>query len=143
LTTLKLGSLDLTDEDALLLAGSPHLGNVVELNLEANYLASAGVLALLESTNLRSLRRLVLSVNPLGEAGIAALARCPGLVRLQILDLLYTTPDQVHVTADQGALALADSPYLEQMEILRLRDNLSRTTRARLRERLGERLELV
>jgi uncharacterized protein (TIGR02996 family) len=72
---------------ARLIAESPHLGNLVELDMRQCRLDCAGVTYLANSPNLPKLARLQLGWNFIREEGFRALLRSPYLQRIQELSL--------------------------------------------------------
>jgi uncharacterized protein (TIGR02996 family) len=159
LAELRLKGCDLGDAAYHALASSPHLRRLRVLDLHWN-IPHQAVAALLDSqlaegleelrlsmnglhttglpplTRLANVRKLDLSENGLGDEAAERLADAPP-PRLRVLEL------SVNAITDRGALALARSPHLEGLRLLRLRFNYSFTRAAdALRQRFGERVEL-
>jgi len=147
----------LTEVSAL--AQSPHLGQLVTLNLGHNALGDAGLQALANSTAVPRLADLWLANNGIGDDGVIALARAPLLAQLRTLRLngnplgdpgiqaLAASPHAgglhgLHLGAtrctDAGALALAASPHLPALRWLVVKKcPLGEPGAAALRARLG------
>jgi uncharacterized protein (TIGR02996 family) len=142
------------------LAASPHLMSLTSLNLGQSGIGSAGAGAL-AGARIRGLRSLSLSGNPLTDEGLIALlatpllARCRRLylARCRLSDLAAkelasaSHLDQLsglclggNAIGDEGAIALAKSPYLKHLRRLELPDELSAETRTLLEERFGRAL---
>jgi uncharacterized protein (TIGR02996 family) len=82
LVRLRLVGCNVTDEAAGVLAGSPHLGRLAELDLGNNPVGDVGFRAFLEAPVLKGLRRLVVpgvGVSPRTRAALGR--RFPGVVR--------------------------------------------------------------
>jgi uncharacterized protein (TIGR02996 family) len=124
---------DLGPRAAAALANGRILETVEELSLKRNPLGDHGTQALVRCPHLGNLRRLNLSECQLGPAGAKALAGCAGLGGLTRLTL---TKNPILA---EGALALADSPHLNKLEYLEIK-NLRANVKARLKERFGDAL---
>jgi uncharacterized protein (TIGR02996 family) len=105
------------DAEAAVLAGSPVLEGVRELNLASCEIPSAGARALLGSPSLAAVESLGLSTNRIGDDGARALAESPHLTRLRALDVGCC------MIQDAGVRALAASPLLRRLESLDLSRN--------------------
>jgi hypothetical protein len=88
-TTREGDTMRLGPEGAEALAGSPHLGNLVELTLEGQRIGDAGAVALARSDRLPRLRRLYLGGNGITRAGAEALAASPLARGLCFLDVEF------------------------------------------------------
>lgn len=142
------------------LAASPHLLSLTSLNLGQSGIGSAGAGAL-AGARIRGLRSLSLSGNPLTDEGLVALlatpllARCRRLylARCRLSDLAAkelasaSHLDQLsglclggNAIGDEGATALAKSPYLKHLRRIELPDEPSAETRKLLEERFGRAL---
>ncbi len=120
-----------------LLAASPHLARLAEVDLSGQALSDRDATLLAGSPHAAGLRSLVLRNNQLGDAGAAALAGSPHLGGLITLDLGGNR------VGAAGARALASSPHLLCLRRLRLSGNpLGPTGTAALRARFGEALQL-
>ncbi len=109
---LRLEVSHLGAEGAVALAGSPHLGRLTALGLLGNGLWPEHVDALLEAPCLGQLTDLGLTGIFLGGTAMGALAACPRLANLRKLRL-------GHNHLPEGALAaLASSPHLVNLEHL-------------------------
>jgi hypothetical protein len=98
---------------ALALARSPHLGRLTALGLIGNGLQNEHVLELLETPCLSRLTELWLTGNRFDDEAVRALANCPRLANVKKLRLMYNE----NLRAG-GFLALASSPYLDNLEHL-------------------------
>jgi uncharacterized protein (TIGR02996 family) len=78
---------NLDDEGVSLLAASPRVSGLTELNLQRSRFSRPGLEALAASPHLAGLRQLDLSINRLDLEGLRALARSPHLKGLTELDL--------------------------------------------------------
>jgi len=96
---------------------SPHLVNLISLNLSRNSLGSAGVRAIAMAPYVRSLRKLTLDRNDLYDDALRFLSESPNSSQLQSLDLDYT-----RVGAD-GVKSLAASKYIRQLRVIQLNGN--------------------
>jgi len=144
------------------LAASPNLPNLTSLNLGQCGIGSAGAGAL-AAARIRGLRSLSLSGNPIGDAGLTALLQTPLLARCRRLYLArcrLTDASAKELAAashldgltglclggnaieDEGATALAKSPYLKQLRRIELPEELSDKPRKLLEERFGRALRL-
>jgi uncharacterized protein (TIGR02996 family) len=136
-SSLNLRGSGVGNSFATLLANSPHLGRLHELQLGSCRVGSEGLAALARSEHLRHLRKLDLGGNHVGDDGVVALAASPLLARLDFLDLGDNR------IGDRGARALADSPHLsDKLRLLLHRATIDRATQAALRERLGKRVSV-
>ena len=115
--TLDLRRMNLSHEDAEILADAAEIRWVRHLNFAYNGLQNDGVIALTSSQALTNVTWLDLSGNSVEIDGISALANCPDLSRLRHLDL---TGNWV---TDEAALKLANSENLRHLETLILRGN--------------------
>jgi uncharacterized protein (TIGR02996 family) len=106
----------LSDESAIALANSPHLGQMGYLDLPSNLLGPRGVRALACSANLTSLRALTLTNNGISDAGAVEIAQGESMANLTALSLNKTG------IGDVGARALADSSHLSNLLCLDLSD---------------------
>jgi uncharacterized protein (TIGR02996 family) len=123
---------------ARVLAAAPWLGGLVRFNLFATRFGPDGLEPLLASGRLGLVTDLNLCLCELGDQGARLLADWPGLAGLLRLDL------HSNEITDEGAAALAASPYLSPGLHLDLGNNRQGdASNARLRERLGARLNLV
>jgi hemoglobin-like flavoprotein/Ran GTPase-activating protein (RanGAP) involved in mRNA processing and transport/tRNA A-37 threonylcarbamoyl transferase component Bud32 len=115
ITWLNLAHNEIGNDGLSALAVSPHAASLRHLDVSHNRLSSGVVAVLASSTTLTRLASLALCGNGLGRLAADALAatRLP----LQDLDL----SDNALQTA--GATALAGSPALARLRVLRLRDN--------------------
>jgi uncharacterized protein (TIGR02996 family) len=103
---------------------------------------------LIESPHLSRLVGLDLSLSGIDDEGVKVLAGCPSLNNLRKL-ILTGFPrscfrsHRMPIVTNAGALALAASPYLQNMEQLDLRFNyLGEGAKQALRERFGDRVLL-
>jgi Ran GTPase-activating protein (RanGAP) involved in mRNA processing and transport len=122
-----------------LLAQAPALQNLRHLWLTNNWIGDSGASALFHDdvSRLPHLERLWLNWNAVGNRGAAALARDPARTALRDLDLRHC-----HIE-DEGGLALARSPWLEDLEHLHLAGNrFAAVTREMLRQRFGRRVRV-
>jgi uncharacterized protein (TIGR02996 family) len=162
LRVLRLRDDRVDDETAIALAASPHLANLRKLDLGWNLIRAAGMRALATSPHLTGLTDLDLSSNMLGQEGFRALAegRWPALEVLRLggclmsgkaLSLLASSPvlDPVRLLdlsgnplSNTGALALAKSPHLGNLECLELgvRHEFRPETVGALKARFGKKL---
>jgi uncharacterized protein (TIGR02996 family) len=118
LTRLDLGGLTTTPQSLRVLADSPHLTGLTELNLRSHMVPSgldAGVLA--SARWLPQLTRLDLTGGRLGDRGLAALTGSGSLGRLRGLGLAGNR------IGDAGARTLADCPDLAGLTELSLGNN--------------------
>jgi hypothetical protein len=105
------------EQHAAALAASPHLQNLITLDLAHNTIGEAGAAALAASPHLSNLSHLNLPNNQIGPAGAAALAASPHLQNLSALNLYSNT------IRDAGVASLAASPYLRGLISLNLGHN--------------------
>ncbi len=120
---------------AALLANSPYLVRLHELQMGSCRVGSEGLAALARSEHLQRLTSLSLDGNQIGDEGVEVLAASPLLGRLTFLDLGYNR------ITDRGARALAESPHLSpRLSLLLYQTTIDRATRAALRKRLGNRV---
>jgi uncharacterized protein (TIGR02996 family) len=145
-----------SNDPLLRLAASPRMSHVQQLHLSDRAVTAAGVWALARSAHLQRLEQLDLSLCPLDETAIGHLTAAPWLGQLRLLSLVSVFPiDDSSLTTlagwllrlgrrprDESLLALGERLMSSsRIERLDLRGNrISRTTVARLREQLGERL---
>lgn len=115
LVELDLGSCDLGDEGARVLAAIP-FSSLERLELHANEIGPAGVAALLSAPFARGLRSLGLENNPLGARGAACLATA-NLPTLRELDLAWTS------LGDMGIVALSESSLPDRLQSLSVHAN--------------------
>lgn len=80
-------NLSIRDEGACLLAHSPLLAHVHELNLSSSCIGDVGLKALAASPHLFELRELDLAANHISSSGVRALANSPLARQLQVLHL--------------------------------------------------------
>jgi uncharacterized protein (TIGR02996 family) len=135
LRRLDLSETQLQDAGTRIIVASPYMRNVSDFRLAYNGITADGVRALVTLSWLPSLQHLDLQDNPIADYGIRLLAEWPGSARLLTLNLRSTG---MH---DEGALALARSPLLTDVGLLKLSpmfltDQWSRTLRARFGTRL-------
>jgi len=97
---------------------SPHLANLVTLNLSHNSLGSAGVRAIAMAPYVQSLRELKLDRNDLYDDALRFLAESSNMANLRILDMDYTR------TGNDGVKALAASKHIKGLRLLLLSNNL-------------------
>jgi uncharacterized protein (TIGR02996 family) len=162
---LFLAQCDLDDEAVAVLAGSPVLSAVRELDLWDNQIGSAGLAALAGSPHAAHLVSLEIQ-GPIDAAGARALVASPHLKRLRDLSLPYTElgDEGARVLAegldnlpglrelnliggsigDEGARALALSAAVARLRFLGLDENeeISEPVQELLTERLGQRVSL-
>jgi uncharacterized protein (TIGR02996 family) len=139
---LFLGQSGIGDEAAQLLFTSPHLGNLRQLNLAWSPLADDGLRAI-AAADMPSLRWLGLIGAPTGVRGLAALVSSPSLPNLSELGVgshgvgprqaqaIASAPEprlkeldfELADIGSAGATALAGSPGLANLEVLRLEGN--------------------
>jgi uncharacterized protein (TIGR02996 family) len=123
-------------DNARLLAASPVLVKLRQLDLSDNRLGPEGAAALADS-NLAALTELSLRGNAIASEGAAALAASTRLTGLASLDLAANR------ITNEGGLALAHSTGFASLTSLDLRDNkLERKATAALRKRFGRRVLL-
>lgn len=121
-TLAKLGNLDLAenlvgDEGLRYLAQSPNLGSVRYLELGNTGVGDAGIQALAESTGLGQLRELPLAQNRVGDAGAIALAQSRTRGQLRDVDFY---DNQIGLA---GARAIADSRAFPNLRLLHMSQN--------------------
>ncbi len=116
LARLCLASNPLGDEAAAVLASTPALHTLTDLQLEHAKVSTAGVKTLTASPHLR-LQSLALHYDQLGDEAAEILANAPSLAGLRTLDLLYSD------IGPEGVKALMASPYLTQLTRLSLAGN--------------------
>jgi uncharacterized protein (TIGR02996 family) len=122
-----------------LLAQSPALQGLRHLWLVNNWIGDSGLAALCDAgvSRLPHLESLWLNWNSVGDRGAAVLARDPARTALRDLDLR-----DCHIE-DAGGLALAHSPWLENLHSLQMSGNRFSTATVRaLRERYGRRVRV-
>jgi uncharacterized protein (TIGR02996 family) len=118
---------------AALIAASPHLGNLRELNLTWNRIGPGGMGALARAPLLSGLRSLDVSGNGVGPRGAEELARAAHLSALTHLNL------SCNALGDEGARALVESPQLGKLASLDLGGNdISPGQREALVRRFGK-----
>jgi uncharacterized protein (TIGR02996 family) len=122
LRVLDCSGSDLGPEGAALLARSESLAGLEELDLSGCRLEDAGAEALAASPVLRRLRVLRLGpaageTNAIGDGGVIALAAAPVLAGVHELDLSDNS------FSIDGARALAESPQLGRLRVLRVTGN--------------------
>jgi uncharacterized protein (TIGR02996 family) len=138
LTTLNLGHNWVSGAEASVVFNSPMLANLRHFEADHGLVSDGGARALAASPHMANLRGLRLDSNRIGPEGARYLAESPhlGQGRLRALSLCGNR-------IDEGALALADSPVLGGLAVLRLsRTGLGDEAVARLTARLGNRLWL-
>lgn len=114
------------------LFASPHLSQLVSLDLEGLRVTAADLAPLAAHPDLSRLRELVLVWNALGNDGAILLASMSQLSGLKSLDLRSNN------LTDIGARAIALSRYLDGLTELRIsRNNIHESTWALLDERFG------
>ncbi|HZY86061.1 MAG TPA: TIGR02996 domain-containing protein [Gemmataceae bacterium] len=96
---------------------SPHLGGLVELDLNGNVIGPQGAVALAGCPLLAGLAQLDLSNNHVGDEGAASLAASPHLGNLEHLTLYQND------VGDAGTAALAAAPHLNRLDFLSLISN--------------------
>jgi uncharacterized protein (TIGR02996 family) len=143
---------------------SPHLGRLRFLDLGNNNLAAGGMTILAKAApRLESLRHLALDDNNVRDAGVATLAESPLLRRLEVLNLdanelgdgalrSLAGPGsanlvQLHLARNfdltlAGLRQLLSSPHLAGLRKICLYGSLGVGGERRLRQELGQRLEL-
>jgi Leucine Rich repeat len=137
LTSLDLQTNWLSAAEASVLFNSPHLSGLTVLSLYYCRIGDPGARALASSPHMAGLRRLHLGCCGIGADGVRFLGESPYLRRLQYLSLLSNP------LGDEGVSALLASPQLCEVPALALsRSGLSEESIARLRQHLGERLQL-
>jgi len=139
---LYLGSSGINDEAAELLFSSRHLGNLQELNFCFSPIANFGLNAIAEA-ELPSLKSLWLIGSQVGADGLAAVVNSPSLQHLSEMSVGGRTVGSREAAAiasakvprlkhldfelaeigNQGAVAIAQSPGMANLEELRLVDN--------------------
>jgi uncharacterized protein (TIGR02996 family) len=114
LTDLSLDSCWLYDEDAAVLAGSPHLTRLERLELHSNTIEVAGLRAFLEGPDRPNLTCFSLGDCEFGDKGAAVVAAWPGLSRVRRLDLggNRIRPSFVKSLAKKGLLSGVDRIHL-------------------------------
>jgi uncharacterized protein (TIGR02996 family) len=150
----------LTDAGLAALAGCRNMPRLETLDLQCTSLNDGtGVEALANSPLCANLTRLVLGGNQLGEGAVLPLTRSPHLGRLRTLHLAWaeltdsdadalatadTFPSLRHLDLShnrfraKGARALAASPHLRSLEVLRLTgQGLSKKVREELQQQCG------
>lgn len=160
---LDLSNQRLHDADAALIAECPNLSSLVHLDLSFNTVGIAGMRALVKSDHLPALNSLTINHNrQVGMSASEALVDSPLAGQLQHLCLshheFWNEPVKLIASAprlkglrtldlsengitDAGAIALAGSPYLTELERLTLRGHrktISANARERLKERFGK-----
>jgi hypothetical protein len=118
LRCLNCGCCGLGDTAGELLAASPMLANLRDLDCQGNDWTEQGVRALVAASGL-ALTHLDLGLNNIGDEGAIALASCRGLVGLRALRLgSFDYEDEVRI-GDRGARALAAGPWvgLEELDL--------------------------
>jgi hypothetical protein len=113
LTHLNLGYAGITDPLVYTtIATTPHLSNLVSLELSANRISSAAVVALAASTTLINITHLNLFWNALGDELIAQLFSPPSLLatKLQALNLGHT-----NITVSSLQVLSQASPHLTEL----------------------------
>lgn len=139
---LFLGGSGIGDEAAEVLFSSPHLGNLRQFNLCFSPLGDPGLFALAEA-DMPSLQSLWLIGSLVGARGLAALVSSRSLSNLSEVSVGGRTvgPREAEAIAsapvprlkhldfelaevgDRGAIAVARSPGMADLEVLRLEDN--------------------
>jgi uncharacterized protein (TIGR02996 family) len=119
LTELGVDQQDLTDDSVIALAENPKAARLMRLSLQLNRIGAAGCEAIGSSAQLASLEELNLTNTALGDDGVEALARGTTLRRLRRLDL----QGGANCVGNRGAIALAASPMLAGLRVLNLEWN--------------------
>jgi uncharacterized protein (TIGR02996 family) len=114
---LRFRGMHLRDKGVAGLAGSPHLGGLLELDVYDNRLGAPGLVELFRDSRLPGLCSLDLGGNRPGAEGLRALAESAAGGGLARLDLLNTHPERAAVAV------LAGSPGLRQLRHLNLSYN--------------------
>jgi uncharacterized protein (TIGR02996 family) len=144
LTELEIVVERFTDEEASLLANTPHLAGLRSIRLRggdafdrpADRIQATGAAAIARSRYLTRLTTFDLAHNFIGDAGVAALADSPNLSHLTTLDL---TDNDIGSSGDVAVQRLCESPYLTHLTTLDLRMNvIGRSSHRRLRARFGD-----
>lgn len=107
----------LHNDDAKALADSPHLGELLTLDLRNNRISEAGAIALANARTLLKLKKLEFSENRIGDRGLEALAGSP------ILANVWNFAVYQNGISDGGAIALASSPHARSLRWLALSGN--------------------
>jgi uncharacterized protein (TIGR02996 family) len=166
LRELYLAGNEIRDPSLAVLAGAERLANLHWLDLRDNRFGSDGMRLLTQSPALQNLRHLWvinsgiedsgastlyqdgvsrlphleslwLNWNAVSDRGATTLAQDPARTALRDLDLRHCDIE------DEGGLALARSPWLEDLEYLHLTGNrFARATVATLRQRFGRRVRV-
>jgi uncharacterized protein (TIGR02996 family) len=148
-TLTRLQELDLKynaiDADgACALAGSPNLTGLKRLALTGNRIGDRGLRALSASPRLRRVTDLDVSCNGIGDEGVEALSGSPVLAGLRRLSIGSHHAIGLNSFGDRGALALARSNYLENLEELHIHEmdrTIGKSALDVLRWRFGGRLK--
>jgi uncharacterized protein (TIGR02996 family) len=119
LAILTLKGCSLSWAGARVLLESPHLVGLTHLDLAYNQIADGDTGAPVASDPVTHVRTLVIDGNPIMDSGVRALAGCPGVAGLTDLSL-DRRDDRLPRVGDEGAKALADSPYLVNLRRLEL-----------------------
>jgi uncharacterized protein (TIGR02996 family) len=135
---LNLERSQLTNEGVAVLCGSSFHGRLTKLNLSHTNISSMGVRWLVEALDLSMLSELRLDFNGIAADGARLLALCAKLGKLRLLDLAHNRIGTV------GARYLAESRYLNLLHSLDVRgnNNISLSGKRSLRRRFGPRVHL-
>jgi uncharacterized protein (TIGR02996 family) len=117
---LKYNAIDA--DGACALAGSPNLFGLKRLILKGNRIGDRGLRALSGSPRLRRISELDVSCNGIGDEGVEFLAGSPVLAGLRRLSIGSDNAHGRNSFGDRGALALARSNYLENLEELHINE---------------------
>ncbi|MFN3201377.1 MAG: hypothetical protein ACE366_23450 [Bradymonadia bacterium] len=107
----------LTDAGFVQMTRSPHLGNVVRLDVGGNHLGDEAMAALAEAESIEGLEYLRLYHNEIGARGARALAESPKMKALTELDI------SINEIGDDGIAAIGDSPHLGNLHTLNVAGN--------------------
>ena len=120
------------------LSGSPYLSRLTYLDLFSDWTGGAAlVAALVTSTSLPALQTLRVRQFGLQGQDVTRLVGHPWVSRLTVLDL------SCNAIGEDGARAIAESPHLDGLTVLRLRTSLVGFRGEQLlRQRFGDRLQL-
>jgi uncharacterized protein (TIGR02996 family) len=138
LTRLGLAGTGMLTAEMELLASSPMLASLEEVDLSLNHLEDDAIEILAHTPGAAKLKRLFLCENDFLEPGVAALGRSPHLAELESLDLAGNV-----MTA--GVLqTLVEAPQWWGLKRMRLgRVRMAARQRGALRARYGSALELI
>ncbi len=111
LATLELRHNNLSSADIVRLADSPHVFRLRALDLGFNDIDDRGLETLARSQNLRALAKLDLKANLITDEGLASITAMTSLVDLDLAEVGFGEPGDKNAIGPEGAKRLAAVPF--------------------------------